>query len=286
VYDSGCDGLHVDREKLKCDIEQSLNGTYVGGNDNFSPVTAKVLRQERTKTLNEVKAGTRLLAQFSTSYDKDNVQRASNIARACAYIGGSVIKRGEEFSFNRTVGKRSRENGFFRAKVIEGGKYVEGFGGGVCQVSTTLYNAALLSGCTVTEYHPHSLSVGYTQPSRDAMVSWGYADMRFVNTTKSTIYIAMRAKNGQVVCSVYGESDGTEYGWESVITSTSDPPDEEKEGVWYTTAKQGLCSEGYLKVIKDGIEERVLIRRDSYAPLRVEGRRQQQNIAPQSEESP
>lgn len=103
------------------------------------------------------------------------------------------IANGEEFSFNAAVGERTEERGYSTAKVIENGKFVEGVGGGVCQVSSTVYNCALLSGLTVTERHRHSLAVSYVEPSFDAMVSYSYADLRFYNDTGKSVFIVADA---------------------------------------------------------------------------------------------
>lgn len=94
-----------------------------------------------------------------------------NIALAAEKINGCILADGEEFSFNGRVGARTESNGFLSAPIILEGDFVEGVGGGVCQASTTVYNAALLAGMEITEQHPHSLRVGYVEPSFDAMVS-------------------------------------------------------------------------------------------------------------------
>ena len=120
------------------------------------------------------------ISSYTTYFNAEDRGRCENIAIAAELISGITVQPYGEFSFNQTVGKRTEEAGFQQAKIIVNGEYVLGTGGGVCQVSTTLYNAALKSGLTVTEFHPHSLQVSYVPPSRDAMVST-QSDLCFIN---------------------------------------------------------------------------------------------------------
>ena len=123
-----------------------------------------------------------LRSEFTTYYPYSTPDRKLNIKLCASKINGTTLKSGEEFSFNNKVGKRTEENGFKLAKIIFNGSFIDGIGGGVCQVSTTLYNCALLSGLKITEHHSHSLAVSYIEPSFDAMVSGDYADLNFVKT--------------------------------------------------------------------------------------------------------
>ena len=131
----------------------------------------------------------RLLSSFTTRFDGGNAARSHNIRLAAKLINGSVVKNGETFSFNATVGQRTPERGFKRAKIIENGEFVEGIGGGVCQASTTIYNAVLTAGLKIEEWHRHTLKSSYVKPSFDAMVNSNGADLVFVNDTASPIYI-------------------------------------------------------------------------------------------------
>ncbi len=246
-YSAGEDGAECDKARLLDDIRKSLNGSF--GRVTVSSRTVKPSVGEE-----ELRAKTRLLCRFTTYYDEDNAARSHNIRLACAGINGSIVGAGGTFSFNGTVGERTPSRGFKKAKIISDGRYVDGYGGGVCQVSTTLYNAALLSGLKIREQHAHSLAVGYVAPSRDAMVSGSACDLRFTNNRSANVYIRMSAGDGAVVCSIYGESDGWNYSFESV-TLPSEPGDE------------GLRSEGYLVCERDGAEVKKLVRRDSYSPV-------------------
>ena len=186
-----------------------------------------------------------------------------------------MIDAGEEFSFNGTVGARTADNGFKPAKIIENGKFVQGYGGGVCQVSTTLYNAAVLSGLEVTEYHPHSLQVSYVSPSRDAMVSGSYFDLKFKNNRLTPIYVRVNCTLNSIKCTVYGESDGFEYSIVSKVTGTiprppaeiEDGAEEGGENTVVSYGRDGTVSEGYLVKRRGGEETSELLRKDKYSAV-------------------
>ena len=129
--------------------------------------------------------------------------RRYNVALAAKRISGVTVFPGEEFSFNGVVGKRTAQNGFKEAVVITNGEYAKGVGGGVCQVSTTLYNAVLLAGLTVKTAAPHSLKPSYVLPGFDAMVS-DYTDFVFRNDLDCPIYISAGYDGKNVWVKIYG----------------------------------------------------------------------------------
>lgn len=264
TYYEGRDGLKADREKLLSDISQSLNG---GGED----VNVALSQLKRERGLEEVKARTVKLCSFTTYFDPSNAERSSNIRLAAGKINGTAIPAGRDFSFNAAVGARTAENGYKQAKIIEEGKFVLGYGGGVCQVSTTLYNAALLSGLDIVEYHPHSLAVSYVAPSRDAMVSGNYYDLRFANNRKTPIYVRVKCTQSSICCTIYGESDGFDYSFKSEVTGSIPKPEEERvegdEDKILSYGKEGIESQGYLIKERGGEEQIALIRKDRYAPI-------------------
>ena len=135
----GNDGKIADKVKLLNDISTSLNG-------DGAPVKVKFNVQKRQKSVEEVKREHVLLSKFTTYFDGSNLNRVSNIRLSAARLNGAVIEGGKTLSFNDTVGERVTKRGFLPAKIILGGEFVDGVGGGVCQVSTTLYNSALLAG--------------------------------------------------------------------------------------------------------------------------------------------
>lgn len=261
-YFEGSDGVKADRAKLLSDIRASLS-------DGFGDVYIKTDTVKRTQTLNEVKYNTRRLSSFVTYFDAGNEARSHNIALAAQSINGTVLENGDEFSFNEIVGPRTEERGYRTAKIIENGEFVEGTGGGVCQVSTTLFNAAIRAGCEMTEFHPHSLAVSYVSPSSDAMVSGTYFDLKFENKTGYTLYIRARTGKSYVAFDIYGRGDGAKYEFTSVVTGSIAAPEEfttESEKV--KEGRDGILSEGYLTITRNGISKQVLFRRDKYSPIK------------------
>lgn len=148
-----------------------------------------------------------LLSEFSTWYNAGEVDRSHNLSKAASKINTSVVLPGQIFSFNQTVGKRIVENGYRDAMVIVNGKFEPGLGGGICQVSSTLYNACLLAGLKIAERHNHALAVAYVPLGRDATVSYGIQDFRFQNNTASPIYIKSIAGGGKLSVTIYGNLD-------------------------------------------------------------------------------
>lgn len=130
-------------------------------------------------------------SSFST-YFYSPAGRTTNIKVACKYIDGTRLAPGEVFSFNDVVGQRTAKRGFKKATVYRGQEVAEGFGGGVCQVSTTLFNAALLGNLDIVERSQHSMKVHYVDAGRDAAISWGTQDFKFRNNTDETIKISAK----------------------------------------------------------------------------------------------
>ena len=162
-----------------------------------------VLRYARAAvTTEQLQPTVALIATFSTPY-ADSPNRVHNLRLACRSLNAVIVPAGAEFSFNRTVGARTEERGYRAAKIISDGAFVEGVGGGVCQVSTTLYNAAMLAGLRQVEVRPHSLAVSYVAPSRDAMVS-AWSDMRFANDRATPVYLYASAYQGKVIVRIFG----------------------------------------------------------------------------------
>ena len=215
--------------------------------------------------------GWELLASFTTYFNEKDVGRCENIAIAASLIDGVTIQPYGEFSFNATVGKRTAEAGFKQAKIIQNGEYVLGVGGGVCQVSTTLYNAALLSGLSVAEYHPHSLLVSYVDASRDAMVSTDN-DLKLFNAHSHAVRLSAKAFNGYIRVRFYGKNEGDRYELNAKILAQIPPPlpiikEGEKEEI-LRAEKNGVKSELYIERYKNGkLLSRKRVRKDEYRPV-------------------
>lgn len=264
-------GICVCREKLISDIQSALNA------GNMSIVAKTEILHPKTYAA-ELKKITEKRGEFTTTFSSSAPSRKHNIRLAARLINGTVLNAGEQFSFNKTVGARTEARGFKSAKIITDGKFVDGVGGGVCQASSTLYNAALLSGMVITEQHSHSLAVSYVEPSFDAMVNADYCDLKFKNAENTPVFIAAAATENAVTFTFYGVKQTNEYMRISEIIETLTPACDE---IYYDdalpfgqksvkqNAKNGIVSEGYLVTIVDGKRVKTeKIRRDRYKPVR------------------
>ncbi|WP_186580555.1 VanW family protein [Aquibacillus kalidii] len=147
------------------------------------------------------------ISEYVTYYNSGNKERSKNVSLSAKAINNVVVFPNETFSFNRIVGKRTKEKGYLPAPVIVKGELVEDIGGGICQVSSTLYNAIDRAGLKVTERYSHSKSVPYVPPKRDATVSWYGPDFSFQNNYQQPILIRAKAKNGVVTISIFSSNN-------------------------------------------------------------------------------
>lgn len=194
-------GLSVNQDKLYKDLYNFL----------FSEKKVFIECNVVRPTINKEDVPLYFKGGFYTTFSSSSMDRRHNIARAVEQISGTILLPNEEFSFNKVVGVRSEENGFKMAKIIVNGEYVDGFGGGVCQVSTTLYNAVILSGLKVLESHSHSLKPSYVELGFDAMVNYGSCDLRFVNNTDKAIGIIGKVEGDRCRFDVYGVKNQYNY---------------------------------------------------------------------------
>lgn len=137
-------------------------------------------------------------ASYSSHYNVKNTNRSTNLRLACNAINGKVVANGEVFSFNRTVGQRTAAKGYKEATIYENGQVAGGIGGGVCQIGTAMYLTALKSNFTIVERHQHSRTVHYCKLGYDAAIAWGSKDVKFRNTSGTSIKIQIKASNGTV----------------------------------------------------------------------------------------
>lgn len=158
-----------------------------------------------------------ILGTFTTRYDATNKNRSTNISLATQKINGTVILPGETFSYNKTVGKRTRAAGFKEAGAYAGGKVVQEVGGGICQVSSTLYNAVVYANLEITERSNHCFESSYVAAGRDATVSWGTLDFKFKNNRQYPVRIEASANSGVNKVTIKGIKEEKEY--EIVIQS-------------------------------------------------------------------
>ncbi|MCM1286293.1 MAG: VanW family protein [Acetobacter sp.] len=149
------------------------------------------------------------LSTYKTAYQSSNKTRTVNIQNAVKRLNNLVIPDGETFSFNQVVGKRTVLAGYEEAKVVQGDEFVDGLGGGICQVSSTIFQAALRANLDITVRACHSLEISYVPLGSDATVQWNSQDFQFKNNSGSDIKLKVTAENGTLVCSIYAVKDVT-----------------------------------------------------------------------------
>lgn len=167
-----------------------------------------------------------LLGTYSTSFASSTEARANNVRTAANYINGTVLYPDKVFSTIKVIKDRTEENGYQAAQEYSSGNVVEGVGGGVCQVSTTLYNAVINAELEVVERSPHSMVVSYVDVSRDAAISGDYKDFKFKNNTEAPVYIMGTAEDRTLTFRIYGEDtreENREISFESEILETIQP---------------------------------------------------------------
>lgn len=187
-----------------------------------------------------------VLGSYSTSFATSGAERSANVVNGARLINGAVIYPGDEFSTYELVSPYTAANGYYPAGSYVSGRVVDSMGGGICQVSTTLYNAVLLSELEITERHNHSMIVGYVSPSADAAIAESAGkDFRFKNNTDYPIYVeGVTTPDKQVIFNIYGaeyRSANRQVRYESLVVSTDVPTNE----VIYADPNQPV---GYVKV--------------------------------------
>jgi vancomycin resistance protein YoaR len=137
--------------------------------------------------------------RFTTEYDAAQKNRTLNLQIATDTINGIILAPGEVFSFNEIIGKTTRDKGYKPAKIFVKGKEKQGLGGGICQLSSTLYNAAEYAGLEIIERHAHSKPVHYVEKGRDAATAYGSVDLKFKNTLHRNLLITAQMKDGELI---------------------------------------------------------------------------------------
>lgn len=178
------------------------------------------------KTINDIgtEAFPYKISEFPTRYDATNTNRSQNLSLATGKINGTVLMPGETFSFNQVVGKRTIDAGYKDAKIYENGKVVDGLAGGICQVSSTLYNAVLLANLEIVERTNHSFTTSYVKAGRDATVVYGVKDFQFKNNRNYPIKIEGSVGSGILTFKIHGIKEETEYEVKIVPNTTGTIP--------------------------------------------------------------
>lgn len=290
LYVKEVEGSQVNLNKLYQDMAKSL--------DDGRDIEFEIIKANSDITYNQLIDETCKRSEFFTNYSKSSYNRKINIKQSAEYLNGYVIEPQGIMSFNEVIGPRTKERGFMQANIIYNGQMVPGYGGGVCQVSSTAYNAFLLAGLNIVCANRHSQLISYLPASRDAMVSTE-SDLIVNNPTDYNIYIVTRATGENINIAIYGKKSEYEYKLTSKIIKTIKPqpdkitvkgqnmPDEIRQALLsndknklkniayketrLTKSRQGIISEAYLEKYRDNqLIDKMLISHDIYYPQRGE----------------
>lgn len=193
----GVIGKKLDQTKLAESLKEPLTNLTLNGAIQLEP--EEIQPFITTEDISQIDT---ILGEYTTYYYPGN--RGDNIWLAASALSDKIVKTGWEFSFNNTVGPRSYAAGYYNAPVIVNGKTEDGVGGGVCQVSSTLYNAVLLAGLTPTERTPHYFPSSYVSAGRDATVADDYLDFKFRNDLNHPVYLKTYASGSELTICVLG----------------------------------------------------------------------------------
>ena len=209
------EGIDFDVEKAKEIIAAEIKDEYV--------IDLIVTKPKVTLEDIGTEAFPDRLSTFSTRYDASDKDRTTNLVLACQKLNGKVIMPGETFSYNAALGPRTYAAGYRNGKIYENGQVVDGLGGGICQISSTLYNAALMSDMEIVERRNHQFVTSYVDEGRDATVVYGSTDFRFKNTRTYPVRLVASAKGGVATVSVYGIKEADReytYSFKTDVIST------------------------------------------------------------------
>lgn len=278
VYKNGVFSVTAERNGAMLDENRLYAGIYYCfkfGGENISATALRVTPDVKSA---ELKNNLTLRGAYTTDYGTSTADRAHNVSLALRKYDGYRIRAGETASFNQIVGARTEANGFKKAKIIVDGKYTDGVGGGVCQASTAVYNAALLAGLKCNA-NAHSICPSYCPAGLDAMIS-SVSDLTVTNITAHDVFISVKYAGGKATVKIFGERNEYNIVPESVIVDKTPFVDMEvvdRERKFFgadavsgdrllvSQGKDGIKSETYLKYYRGGkFVKRVKIRANEY----------------------
>jgi vancomycin resistance protein YoaR len=200
------DGKKLDREALEKELKSKIDGK-LGADTN---VSAEMITSKADVTAEKLKGINAKISTFGTNYGSiSSAARANNVVVSTKSINGIVLMPGETFSFNGVVGKRTEARGYQSAPVIVGNKVESGLGGGICQVSSTLYNACLKANLKIVERVHHTFPSSYVPIGQDATVDYGNIDFKFTNSYSYPLYIEGTSGGGYISFSIYSDKSLT-----------------------------------------------------------------------------
>ncbi|MCM1090381.1 MAG: VanW family protein [Butyrivibrio sp.] len=257
-------------EGAMIDVEASIDKIYdyLTGDWDHEPcrIALEIIVDKPLGSAEELANVTDLLGSFTTSYRTSGASRSANVENGCNLINGTTLYPGEEFSTYEMVSPFSEANGYYMAGSYINGRVVDSLGGGICQVSTTLYNAVLNSELEVTERHNHSMIVSYVDPSADAAIAESSGkDFRFVNNLDYPVYIEGFVKDKRITFNIYGKETrnaNREVKYESEVLEVINPqtdaiyPDASRPlgSIVTESAHTGYKARLWKVVTEDGVE--------------------------------
>ena len=265
--------IHPEEEGIDFDVEAAKKALEEDKEEY--EIDLKITKPKVTTSQIGTEAFPDQLATFRTNYDGGDKDRTTNLQLACNKINGKVVMPNETFSYNKTLGARTAAAGYKNAKVYEAGQVVDGIGGGICQISTTLYNAVLRANLEIVERRNHQFVTSYVEAGMDATVVYGMTDFKFKNTRKYPVKIIASAKNGVATVSLYGIKESEEYTFSfrtvtvSTIPTSTKYIDDATLPAGTEKVKQkganGKKTETYMtKMLNGKIVETKILSRDTY----------------------
>lgn len=261
--EGGTDGLTLDADATFAQLKEVLSG-WKDGDGNVS-IEATVTRTSPALTQETLSKMTDVLGTATTDYSASSAGRAQNVENGTSKINGTLLMPGESFSVTAAVTPFTPENGYELAPSYEAGQVVDSYGGGICQVSTTLYNAVLKSELEVDARSNHTMLVGYVDPSKDAAIAEGLMDLVFTNDKEYPIYIVGSAYYGTLNFTIFGvetRPSNRSISFESKVISQTDPAQNIKlvaktdQNIGYLyqaqTPHQGMTAELWKNIYVDG----------------------------------
>ncbi len=273
VITEGVDGVVVDAEATKAMLDEAL---AAADGDAVTVEAAVTVAQPEIMAADLESIGD-VLGTFSTSFSSSGYARSMNLQVGSAKMNGHVLMPGETISGYECMHPFTTENGYYTAAAYENGQVVDSVGGGVCQIATTLYNAALRAELEITQRQNHSMLVSYVKPSMDAAIAGTYKDIKVTNNYSTPIYVEGGTSGKTLTFTIYGKEtrpENREVSFESKTISVTDPgaPNEQVDLTLapgtrkqVQSAHTGMKSELWKVVKVDGVEtERTLLNRDTY----------------------
>lgn len=221
IFTEGKSGKIVDQEKLVAEIEAVI------ASGNYRQTIDASFLEIAPEDSDKVKSQYQTLATFTTK-TTSNAKRNTNVRLAAEALNGTIVQPGEEFSFNEVVGQRTEEKGYQAAAAYSSGEVVQEIGGGVCQISSTLYRVVFQSGMEITYRRSHTFEPNYVTPGQDAAISWEQPDFRFINRSEGPICIRASYSDQKATVSIYGIpvlEEGITWDLYSEKTGEVDPPE-------------------------------------------------------------